>query len=42
MRKLAVFLRGINVNGVHIKVDELKEVVEAAEYTEVSLFTIYI
>lgn len=35
MGKLAVFLRGVNVNGISIKMDELKDIMEAMLYTEV-------
>ncbi len=35
MDKLAVFLRGVNVNGIHIKMDELKDVLESLSYKNV-------
>ncbi len=35
MRTMAIFLRGINVNGISIKMDELKSVIEAMRYKDV-------
>lgn len=35
MKKMAIFLRGINVNGISIKMDELRTVIEAMMYKEV-------
>lgn len=35
MKKMAIFLRGINVNGISIKMDELKSVIESMMYKDV-------
>lgn len=35
LKKMAIFLRGINVNGISIKMDELKNVLESMMYIEV-------
>lgn len=35
MKTMAIFLRGINVNGINIKMDELKKVIEALGYIDV-------
>jgi uncharacterized protein (DUF1697 family) len=35
MKKLVIFLRGVNVNGISIKMDELKNVIESLSYKEV-------
>ena len=35
MEKLAVFLRGVNVNGINMKMEELRAVIEAMGYREV-------